>query len=120
MLEGEGWGVSDAEHGRAALESLAKTTPNLILLDHLMPEMDWFESIEELHRNPEWNQEPVLAVTAKDVTREDRQRLNGYVEKVVKRTVHLRRTHVGVTQLSGFLRQNRQRLEQYDSRRGGD
>jgi CheY-like chemotaxis protein len=69
MLEGEGWGVSEAEHGRAALESLAKTTPNLILLDHLMPEMDWFESIEELHRNPEWNQEPVLAVTAKDVTR---------------------------------------------------
>ena len=32
-----------------------------------------------------WNKVPVVVVTAKDLTAEDRQRLNGYVEKVVQK-----------------------------------
>ncbi len=85
MLESEGWKVSEAEDGRAGLERLKASTPSLILLDLLMPEMDGFEFIEELRRNQHWAQVPVVVVTAKDITNEDRQRLNGYVEKVVQK-----------------------------------
>ena len=85
MLEKENWGVAEAENGRAALDILDDTAPSLVLLDLMMPEMDGFEFIEELRRNNRWNKLPVVVVTAKDITSEDRQRLNGYVEKVVQK-----------------------------------
>jgi len=85
MLEREGWEVAEAGNGRAALEVLDETAPSLILLDLMMPEMDGFEFIEELRRNDRWNRVPVVVVTAKDINNEDRQRLNGYVEKVVQK-----------------------------------
>jgi len=48
-----------------------------------MPEMDGFEFIETLRRKPEWRGLPVIVVTAKDLTVDDRLRLNGYVEKII-------------------------------------
>ena len=47
-LEKEGIPVVEAEHGRAALERVARQTPALILLDLMMPEMDGFEFLAEL------------------------------------------------------------------------
>ncbi|MCI0829800.1 MAG: response regulator, partial [Chloroflexi bacterium] len=85
MLQKEGWEVALAENGRIALDMLDETAPSLILLDLMMPEMDGFEFIEELRRDDRWKQLPVVVVTAKDITAEDRQRLNGYVEKVVQK-----------------------------------
>ncbi|MCI0788941.1 MAG: GAF domain-containing protein, partial [Chloroflexi bacterium] len=85
MLQKEGWEVALAENGRIALDMLDETAPSLILLDLMMPEMDGFEFIEELRRDDRWKRLPVVVVTAKDITAEDRQRLNGYVEKVVQK-----------------------------------
>jgi CheY-like chemotaxis protein len=85
MLEKEDWKVVEAENGRHALEILDEAAPSLVLLDLMMPEMDGFEFISELRRNDRWNKVPVVVVTAKDLTVEDRQRLNGYVEKVVQK-----------------------------------
>ncbi|MCH7843311.1 MAG: GAF domain-containing protein, partial [Chloroflexi bacterium] len=85
MLQKEGWEVAFAENGRIALDMLDETAPSLILLDLMMPEMDGFEFIEELRRDDRWKRLPVVVVTAKDITAEDRQRLNGYVEKVVQK-----------------------------------
>jgi len=62
-----------------------ETYPSLVLLDLMMPEMDGFEFIENLRRDDRWNSVPVVVVTAKDITAEDGQRLNGYVEKVVQK-----------------------------------
>jgi CheY-like chemotaxis protein len=50
----------------------------------MMPEMDGFEFVAELRRNEAWRSIPVIVVTAKDLTNEDRLRLNGYVEKILK------------------------------------
>ncbi|MCI0844539.1 MAG: response regulator, partial [Chloroflexi bacterium] len=85
MLEKEDWQVAEAENGRIALDILDETAPSLVLLDLIMPEMDGFEFIVELRRNDRWKKVPVVVVTAKDLTAEDRQRLNGYVEKVVQK-----------------------------------
>ena len=85
MLEKEGRKVVEAENGRAALDCLAAANPSLILLDIMMPEMDGFEFIEEMRKNGQWARVPVIVVTAKDLTSEDRQRLNGNVEKVLQK-----------------------------------
>ncbi len=76
-LEKEGWDVAEAEDGRAALAAVAARRPDLILLDLLMPEMDGFEFLEELRRHEAWRAIPVIVVTARDLSHQDRERLNG-------------------------------------------
>jgi len=85
ILEKEGYAVSEAEHGRMALERVAEHRPELILLDLLMPEMDGFAFLEALRQQQAWRTIPIVVVTAKDLTEEDRLRLNGYVEKILQK-----------------------------------
>jgi signal transduction histidine kinase/CheY-like chemotaxis protein/ligand-binding sensor domain-containing protein/protocatechuate 3,4-dioxygenase beta subunit len=82
-LEKDGWEVVTAEHGRIALEKVAARTPGIILLDLMMPEMDGFEFVQEFRKRPSGHQVPIIVVTAKELTEEDRRRLNGYVSKVL-------------------------------------
>jgi CheY-like chemotaxis protein len=49
----------------------------------MMPVMDGFTFVEELRRVEEWKKIPVIVLTAKDLTDEDRQRLNGHVERIL-------------------------------------
>jgi PAS domain S-box-containing protein len=76
-LEKGGWTVAEAANGRAALEEVARKPPALILLDLMMPEMDGFEMLEELRARPEWRSIPVVVITAKELSEEDRLRLSG-------------------------------------------
>ncbi len=85
LLEREGWGVDEAINGRAALDRLHGSCPDLILLDLMMPEMDGFEFSHRLRERPEWRDIPVVVLTARDLTEEDRQRLSGDVEKIVQK-----------------------------------
>jgi CheY-like chemotaxis protein len=85
ILELGGWSVGEAENGRAGLERLASFRPGVILLDLMMPEMDGFEFVSELRKNPEWKSIPVVVVTAKDLTSEDRARLNGQVGLILQK-----------------------------------
>ncbi len=84
-LEQEGWQVEEAENGQIALEKIAASLPQVLILDLMMPEMDGFELVEQLHENKEWQSIPIIILTAKDLTLEDRQRLNGYAEKIIQR-----------------------------------
>jgi CheY-like chemotaxis protein len=85
MLEKEGWGVTEAENGRKALEAVGERVPDLILLDLLMPEMDGFEFVRELRSHREWRSIPVIVVTAKQLDAEDRQQLHGRVQRVFQK-----------------------------------
>jgi CheY-like chemotaxis protein len=49
----------------------------------MMPEMDGFEFIVELRKREAWRHIPVVVITAKDLTDDDRQRLSGSVERVL-------------------------------------
>jgi signal transduction histidine kinase/DNA-binding response OmpR family regulator/HAMP domain-containing protein len=89
-LEKDGLTVIEAENGRVGLGRLRETRPGLILLDLAMPEMDGFEFVEELRRHAQWRSIPVLVMTARDLTAEDRQRLNGSVQKILQKSAHQR------------------------------
>jgi PAS domain S-box-containing protein len=84
-LAKHGWTVAEAENGRAGLEQLARCKPSLILLDLMMPEMDGFEFLEELRKHDEWEGIPIVVLTSKDLTLEERRRLSGNVEKVLQK-----------------------------------
>ncbi|MBI3932741.1 MAG: response regulator [Acidobacteria bacterium] len=84
-LEQDGWTVHEAENGRVGLERVAAQVPGLILLDLMMPEMDGFEFAAELRKNDAWRKIPVVVVTAKDVSAEERMRLDGNVKKIFQK-----------------------------------
>jgi signal transduction histidine kinase/DNA-binding response OmpR family regulator len=77
-----GWQVLEAEHGRKALEVLQQEQPAVILLDLMMPEMDGFEFIQELRQHPQWRSLPVIVLTAKDLSLEERQWLSEQTQRV--------------------------------------
>ena len=85
-LEQQGWKVTEASDGRDALTRLNEAKPDVVILDLMMPEMDGFEFLEEMRRNAEWRDIPVVVVTAKDLTDADRLRLNGSVERIIQKT----------------------------------
>jgi CheY-like chemotaxis protein len=67
--------VIEAANGQEAIQMLRTQRPSVILLDLMMPVMDGFEFIAEFNCHPEWVDIPVIVVTAKHITREDRERL---------------------------------------------
>jgi PAS domain S-box-containing protein len=90
FLERDGWTVTEATNGREALERVAANQPELIVLDLMMPEMDGFTFIETLRQNAAWRSIPIVVVTAKDLTPDDRRRLNGTVEQILQKGAYSR------------------------------
>jgi CheY-like chemotaxis protein len=76
-LEKDGWVVTDVANGREALAAIAAQPPALILLDLMMPEVDGFEFLAEISQHSEWRHIPVVVITAKELSEEDRLFLNG-------------------------------------------
>jgi CheY-like chemotaxis protein len=60
--------------------------PSLILLDLMMPVMDGFEFVMELRKVERWRGIPIVVVTAKDLTDDDRRRLNGDVVGLIQKS----------------------------------
>jgi hypothetical protein len=83
LLAREGWKVRSAENGAAGLERVAESTPDLILLDLMMPVMDGFEFLSELRSHAEWRKLPVIVVSAKELTPEEKQFLEDATQRVV-------------------------------------
>jgi signal transduction histidine kinase/CheY-like chemotaxis protein len=83
ILTKDGWTVQTAENGRIALGKVSNIHPGLVLLDLMMPEMDGFAFLEEFRKLPWAGRVPVVVLTAKDLTGEDRKRLNGHVQRIM-------------------------------------
>jgi PAS domain S-box-containing protein len=90
MLKQQGWAVTEAENGRVALERVAEQRPVLIVLDLMMPTMDGFTFIAELRQREEWRTMPIVVLTAKDLTPEERQRLSGSVAQILSKGAYSR------------------------------
>ena len=82
-LTKQGCCVEEAENGRAGLDKLDSFSPDVILLDLMMPEMDGFEFLSALRAREEWAEIPVVVVTAKSLTTVDRSRLFGNIESII-------------------------------------
>jgi DNA-binding response OmpR family regulator len=65
LLSKENYEVLVAQSGKKALDILAATMPDLVLLDIMMPEMDGFAVLKTMKGAPEWQDIPVIFVTAK-------------------------------------------------------
>ena len=98
LLANEGLHVIEADCGQTAIERLSQETPDLIVLDLVMPDMDGFEVLDRLRVSPEWRQIPVVVVTAKELSVEERTILTGSVGRV------LRKTFVGCEELVPAVR----------------
>jgi CheY-like chemotaxis protein len=87
-LKTGGWQVREAANGRLALDQVAAHQPELVLLDLMMPEMDGFEFLDELRKRGATPPIPVVVITAKDLTDEDRRRLQGGAARVIQKSGH--------------------------------
>ena len=86
MLSREGWTVVEAGNGREALDRLAADgAPGLILLDLMMPVMDGFDFLQTLRQRPDGGIVPVVVLTAKDVTPEERARLDQQADRIISK-----------------------------------
>lgn len=90
LLAKEGCEIDEAGDGAQALCAVAGNKPDLILLDLLLPNMDGFEFASELRKNEEWRRIPVIVLTAKDLSPEDRARLNGHVQRILMKANYSR------------------------------
>ncbi len=86
MLEKADLTAGEAENGQQALDRLHREPlPRMILLDLMMPVLDGFEFVEAVGRNPAWQSVPILVVTAKDLDQQERDRLNGRVDRILRK-----------------------------------
>jgi len=74
-LERQGFQVETANNGAQALEKIRANRPDLLVSDVMMPEMDGFELLSNIRRDPALENLPVIMLTAKA---QDRDVLEGY------------------------------------------
>ncbi len=63
LLEHEGFSVLRAQHGRDAWALMYDHTPDLVLLDLMMPEMDGITLLRMIRRSDRWERLPVVVLT---------------------------------------------------------
>ncbi len=85
QLQQHGWTVREAVDGRAGLVQVAEHLPDLILLDLMMPNLDGFGFIREFRRAHPERSIPIVVLTAKELSPEDWERLNGQVTRVLQK-----------------------------------
>jgi GAF domain-containing protein/DNA-binding LacI/PurR family transcriptional regulator/DNA-binding response OmpR family regulator len=77
--------VTGADGGQAGIDLVHKRKPDIVILDLMMPEVDGFAVLEELKREPDTRNIPVVVITAKELTEEEHQQLNGQVEVLLRK-----------------------------------
>ena len=85
MLKPFNMEIMVAEGGKQGLEMALKKKPDLIILDLMMPDVDGFEVVSKLRDDPTGAQIPILIYTAKNVTSEDRERLQGNIQTIIQK-----------------------------------
>ncbi|MBI9092986.1 MAG: response regulator [Desulfobacterium sp.] len=85
-IEMEGMQAIAARDGRACMALLKESVPDVLVLDLVMPEKDGFEVLENVRTNPKTKALPVVVVTAKDLTLEEKEKLNGNASSILSKS----------------------------------
>lgn len=86
VLQSQGnFTIFEASNGEEAIQLIHRQLPDLIILDLMMPEMDGFAVLEHLKAHPETAQIPVIVVTAKELTPEEKRRLRGQIQGLMQK-----------------------------------
>ncbi len=80
-----GYHILEAANGPEGVALARRERPDLVILDLMMPEMDGFAVVEALREDPSTRSLPILVLTAKALTEEDRRRLNGRIERLLQK-----------------------------------
>ncbi|WP_158768472.1 PleD family two-component system response regulator [Paraglaciecola sp. L1A13] len=75
-----------AHGGAEAIELAREHKPAIIMLDLMMPDLSGFDVVNALQKYPETDSIPIIIVTAKVVSREDREMLNGNIYKIIEKS----------------------------------
>ena len=89
-LERDGWTVAEAVNGQDALDRVGHSLPRVILLDLEMPVMDGFAFLHAFREQPGCQEIPVIVITARDLSRQDREELAEAQKVVTKGETSLR------------------------------
>ena len=85
MIEGGGYDTQTAINGREALDAITRQRPDAIVLDLMLPEMDGFEVVHRLSMNPDWRSIPVILLTARDLSHEERRALDIGTARIIQK-----------------------------------
>lgn len=85
MLKPYNINVLLARDGATGIKLALERKPDLIILDLMMPELDGFEVVSALRQESATAQIPILIYTAKNITRADRQRLQGGIQAIIRK-----------------------------------
>jgi two-component system cell cycle response regulator DivK len=87
LLENSGFKVAHASTGAEALEQVQRETPDLVLMDIQMPDMDGYEATRRIHALPGSSTVPIIAVTSHALSGDREKALQlgcaGYLEKPI-------------------------------------
>src|SRR4030095_7662775 len=85
MIEGNGYEIQTATSGREALEAIERHRPDAIILDLMLPEMDGFEVVHRMSLNPDGRSIPVILLTARDLSHEERRALDMGTARIIQK-----------------------------------
>ena len=84
ILQSQGdFEISEATNGREAIELVSRERPDLVILDLMMPEVDGFAVLDSLRSQPETANIPVIVTTAKELTVDEKSRLQGQIQSLM-------------------------------------
>ena len=84
ILQSQGdFEIYEAANGREAIDLVTKELPDLVILDLMMPEVDGFGVMDALRSKPETTNIPVIVATAKELTVDEKSRLQGQIQSLM-------------------------------------
>jgi threonine synthase len=87
LLESAGhYRVIEASSGRAGLKAAYEYHPELIVLDLMLPEMDGFTVLEALQHDPKLRDIPVVVLSAKELTAQEKVTMGPYISSVITKS----------------------------------
>jgi PAS domain S-box-containing protein len=88
MIESqEGYEVLEATGGQEAIDLISSVRPNIIVLDLMMPDVDGFTVLESIKADTETRHIPIIVVTAKDLSQQERKALNKRVQALLQKGI---------------------------------
>ena len=86
ILQSQGnFTIFEAADGKEGLNIITRERPNLVILDLMIPELDGFSVLDALKANQETANIPVIVVTAKELTAEEKSRLKGQIQALLQK-----------------------------------
>jgi threonine synthase len=84
ILQAQGnYTIIEVTNGKDAIEVAQLQMPDMIILDLMMPDVDGFSVLDALKNNPETGSIPVIVVTAKELTKDEKIRLHGRIHSLM-------------------------------------